>query len=507
MSAQNDNREITILESKGILIKDQMYHVVLTDRRIILTSFFDHKPRSINLPDVQKTELAINDYGDPIIIVFAPSVAGEIKKVILHFSKKNFTDPRQVSSLWSSEINKMIQRIVPVSPDIPPKVPPDITPKKGSPTPAFCIKCGTKFVDGSVFCNKCGSKIIYPVQPLTPVQEDNTPVRGVDTPVKGIGIPVKDYNTLVKGIEIPVKGYNTPVLGDEIPVKDYNTPVLGDDIIKDEVITPEISMGKIELPPKKIPISDAINSDTREKVPLIASQPKEPRKESPFPARSGTRKPAVIVVSALVCVIVVIAAFFVLVPSVLPGFNLTFPGMNSTVPEPGVTASATNPLRTTTTIATTTKTTATPVKTTTPVKTVTTLQTTATPTQTTISDVVVVPPSFTTTQGDPYSVFVAYPSLFNDRDGSGIEALLSENMKSHYPVDTLNTELATANSNGYTIEKIQATEQTIEDTEANLVVTVTWKIAGSSSTSTPRVFFLYENNQWKLDSLIVSPAS
>jgi DNA-directed RNA polymerase subunit RPC12/RpoP len=463
MSAQNDNREITILESKGILIKDQMYHVVLTDRRIILTSFFDHKPRSINLPDVQKTEVAINDYGDPIIIVFAPSVAGEIKKVILHFSKKNFTDPRQVSSLWSSEINKMIQRIVPVSPDITPKVSPDITPKKGSPIPAFCLTCGTKFVDGSVFCNKCGSKIIYPVQPLTPVQEDNTPVRGVE-------IPVKDYST-------PVQGYN-------IPVQDYNTPVRDDDIIKDEVITPEISMQKIELPPKKISPADTDDSDTREKVPLIASLPKERPKKKSFFAGSGKRKPAVVAVSALVCVIVVIAAFLVVLPSVSPGFNLTFPGMNSTVPESSVTASATVPLVPTTTIATTT---------TTP----------AVPEQTPVPEVPSAQPSLTPAPGDPSMVLVSYPSLFNAANGAGLSALLSENMKLYS--SEVDSELATARSNGYSIEKIQVTNQIIEEDSAILDVAISWKVAGSPVTSTPRFFLVYENNQWKLDSLVVNP--
>jgi len=163
MSAQNDSREMTILESKGILIKDQNYHVVLTNRRILLTSAADHKLRSINLPDIQKIEVAADDSGDPVIILFVPSVAGEVKKVILHFSKKNFPDPRQVSSLWSSEINQAIILPVPVSPDT--------IPKKGSSPPAFCVTCGKKVADGSVFCNNCGTKIIYPAQPM-PLQQE-----------------------------------------------------------------------------------------------------------------------------------------------------------------------------------------------------------------------------------------------------------------------------------------------------------------------------------------------
>ena len=491
MSAQNDNREITILESKGILIKDQMYHVVLTDRRIILTSFFDHKPRSINLPDVQKTELAINDYGDPIIIVFAPSVAGEIKKVILHFSKKNFTDPQMVSSLWSSEINKMIQRIVPVSPDITPKVSPgitpkvspDITPKKGSPIPAFCIKCGTKFVDGSVFCNKCGSKIIYPAQPI-PLQQGEESIReNVKTPDISMG-----------KIEIKQESVK-PEQPKQEPVKPEQ--------LKQEPVKPE---------QEKISLSAPDNSATKEKVPVAAPLKTDPPGKISGSTPSGKRKTAIIAVSALVGIILLIAVFFVLVPSVLPVFNLTFPGMNFTVPESSVTASATVPLVPTTTIATTTRTLATPVQTSTPVRTTATpvrtstpQQTTTTPTQTSIPAVVIVPPLFTTVPGDPWSVFISYPSLFNAGNAAGIFALLSENMKSHYPLDSVNNELATARSNGYSIEKIQGNNQIIEEDSAILEVEITWKISGSPQTSTPRFYLVYENNQWKLDSLIVNP--
>jgi len=170
---------MTILKTKGILIKDQNYHAVLTNRRILLTSAADQKLRSINLPDVQKIEVAADDSGDPVIILFVPSVAGEVKKVILHFSQKNFPDPRQVSSLWSSEIMKRIQPTVPV--------PPDTIPKKGSSPPAFCVTCGKKVVDGSVFCNNCGTKIIYPTQPM-PLQQGEESIReNVKTPDISMG--------------------------------------------------------------------------------------------------------------------------------------------------------------------------------------------------------------------------------------------------------------------------------------------------------------------------------
>lgn len=486
--SHSDNRyETTILESKAILVKDQNYEVVLTNSRILLTGYSDKKQRSIELHDIQKIETSTNDFGDPVLILSVPSVAGEIKKVILRFSRKNFPDPLQVSALWSLEISRRIQPAAPgspasipiVSPVITQKASPDIAAKKGLSPQVFCVKCGKKFVDGSLFCNVCGTKIIYPEQPF---------------------------------LSVP-----------------------GDDQTPGEVLTPKSSTGnsagKPDQPPTGLPkeISPPvpIAPDTTKNTPVIASPPEAPPNDLVSRAPPGKRKPAIIAVSVLACIILVIAVIIVVVPALSPGFNLTLTGENVTSPGENVTsagvkgtASAAQPPATTKTVPKTTKTTTTPTQTTTtvhtttvvqttatPVQTSTTRQATATPTQITITDVVIVPPSFTTAVGDPYSVFVAYPSLFNDRDSAGIEALLSENMKSHYPVDTLNTELAKAQSNGYSIEKIQATEQTLEDTEANLVVTVTWKTAGSSSTSTPRVFFVNETNQWKLDSLIVSPAS
>ena len=135
----------------------------------------------------------------------------------------------------------------------------------------------------------------------------------------------------------------------------------------------------------------------------------------------------------------------------------------------------------------------------------TTASTPAIPEQTLTPEDTSAQPAPTPAPGDPSKVLDSYPSLFNAGNGAGLSALLSENMKVHYPVDTLNTELATAGSNGYTIEKIQVTKQIIEENSAILGVDISWKVAGSPTTSTPKFFLVYENNQWKLDSLIVRP--
>ena len=132
-------------------------------------------------------------------------------------------------------------------------------------------------------------------------------------------------------------------------------------------------------------------------------------------------------------------------------------------------------------------------------------QSSATPEQTLSPEDTSAQPAPTPAPGDPSKVLDSYPSLFNAGNAAGIFALLSENMKSHYPLDSVNNELATARSNGYSIEKIQGNNQIIEEDSAILEVEITWKISGSPQTSTPRFYLVYENNQWKLDSLIVNP--
>jgi hypothetical protein len=314
MNSPADSHEMTILESKGILIHDQIFHAVLTDRRIILTRYSDNKLSigSIYLADIQKIEEDSDDSGDPLIIVVTSSATGEIKKVVFHFSQKNFPDPHQVSSLWASEINVLKQPTIPFSPgDIP---------KKDSVGQAFCVKCGTKFTDGSAFCNLCGTKIIYPIDPI-PLQQVEESIR-------------KNVKTSYISIE-------------EI-------------VIIEEPVKPE---------QETIPLFSADNSDASEKVPIIAQKPTEQPKKRSFFTGSFQRKHAIIVVISLVSVILLITAFFVFVPSGSIGFNLTFPGTNFTVPSFNGTPSTTSQLVTTPTVPNTARIPATPVQTRTSVRT------------------------------------------------------------------------------------------------------------------------------------------
>ena len=313
MNSPADSHEMTVLESKGILIHDQIFHAVLTDRRIILTRYVDNKLsiRSIYFADIQKIEEDMDYSGDPVLILVPPTAKGKIKKVVLHFSQKNFPDPIKERSLWASEINKMLRSVSRVSPATVKKKPPV--------TKAFCIKCGTKCTDGSAFCTKCGTKIIYPDQPLPPQQIDTSVIKRV------------------KITEIPVRR-----------------------IEQSQKNPKEIQ--------KEIPHSAPVISDTTANVPATPSPQPQPAGRPSSSPGSPSRKRLIYAIAVMVVIIVVIVAFFVFVPSGSTGFNLTFPGMNFTVPSSNGTPSATSHVVTTPTIPKTTRTPVTPVQTRTPVR-------------------------------------------------------------------------------------------------------------------------------------------
>ncbi|MDD1684915.1 MAG: hypothetical protein LUQ19_03380, partial [Methanoregula sp.] len=56
MNAPDDSREITILDSKGIQIKNHYYRIVLTSRRMMFDSASDNVHRSIPLSFIRGVE-------------------------------------------------------------------------------------------------------------------------------------------------------------------------------------------------------------------------------------------------------------------------------------------------------------------------------------------------------------------------------------------------------------------------------------------------------------------
>jgi hypothetical protein len=422
MNAPDDSHEITILESKGIQIKNHHYRIVLTSRRMMFDSASDNIHRSIPLSFIRGVEPGTDYSGDPVITVSALSAKGEIKKVVLRFSQTDFPDPQQMRSHWYSEMREITEQ--------PPQVLPDIFPENVPPGPVFCTKCGKKLAGGSVFCDQCGTKVLHPVKPAPPDRRD--------------------------------------------------------DGIQDRVIQPAVSARETGLPRKSQSSAYRDDPGSGKKAPVTASRPEARCKKRSFFSGLSQKKSVLIIAACLAAVVMVAAFFLILSPSGLLAFNLTSPIMNLSFPDLSAGAvpvsiggntgnSAENPGS--------------------PEKTEEISVPLETPART----------ALTFAPGDPGAVLATYPSLFNNGDGAALRDLLSENMKSHYPVDTLNTELATARSNGYSIQKIQVTDETVEEDSAMLNADISWKTVRSSTTSSPKWFLISENGQWKLDSLVFSP--
>jgi hypothetical protein len=210
-------------------------------------------------------------------------------------------------------------------------------------------------------------------------------------------------------------------------------------------------------------------------------------------------KTTVIIVSGLIVVIALVTVAFLMSPS-------GSPGMDPSAPPLPVTAETTTEI--TVTAVSAADATVTGLSTLTPATPPDDLvqeQPAVTPEPVFAPDVLTPQTTFFSITGDPLSILAPYQSFFNSSNTAGMYALLSKNMSSHYPADTLNNELAAARSKGYSIESIEVPYQVLDEQNATLELIISWKVAGSPRTSTPSLSMVYENAQWKMDSLILSP--
>jgi len=248
---------------------------------------------------------------------------------------------------------------------------------------------------------------------------------------------------------------------------------------------PDISLGNIGLPPRdRLP--SVAQQRGREKIPVAASPGKGPWKKRTLSAGSIIKKPAVIGGIVFVAIVIVAAALMMTAPSGSHAAKPASSDQKFSLPVLGDVGMPTIPV-------------------------INTGSGQETPDSPAIrqepleSEVTPARSALTLVPGDPGELLSKYPSLFNSGDSAGLRAILSENMKSHHPLETLDSELAAARTKGYRIQKIRVLEQILEEGSAIIDADITWTTGVSSSTSSPKLFLLYENDQWKLDCLILNP--
>jgi hypothetical protein len=225
---------------------------------------------------------------------------------------------------------------------------------------------------------------------------------------------------------------------------------------------------------------------TRQTPPARGPSRKEKWQRKPFFPGSPIKKSAVLIGAILAVVILIAAVFFITAPSGSPGFNLTIPGTSSVIPGIGAGGIPPGPTATTATGSET------PAS-------------GAMPEDTSMPEVTTARPALTIAPGDPGTILSQYPSLFNAEDGNGIWAMLATDIRSQYSLDDLNNDLDVARSIGNSIDSIRITNQIIDGDHATLIVDVAWKTADTPVTGTQNLVLVREDNQWKLDTLILHP--
>jgi hypothetical protein len=214
--------ESVILRTQGIFVKSIPFEGILTNKRIILVDRAKNllPQKEIPLVTIKDIDVGENAIRDQIITLSVVARSGEMRQMILTFSRQTGGNRIRERDAWakalkenvSSSFEQVIRKVIPgrgpaprkqehtVSPRIeiispesqnaPPErkiptkkmteVPPPVkisettrrpAPSsgeiKGSDMPVsgfgtYCSRCGNRVPEGSGFCNRCGSQIVVP---------------------------------------------------------------------------------------------------------------------------------------------------------------------------------------------------------------------------------------------------------------------------------------------------------------------------------------------------------
>jgi len=214
--------ESVILRTQGIFVKSIPFEGTLTNKRIILVDRAKNllPQKEIPLVTIKDVEAGENAIRDQIITLSVVAKSGEMRQMILTFSRQTGGNRIRERDAWakalkenvSSSFEQVIRKVIPgrgpsprkqertVSPrieiispesqkaipgmkittkketEVPPTVkisettrPPAPSPGevKGSDMPVsglgtYCSRCGNRVPEGSGFCNRCGSPIVVP---------------------------------------------------------------------------------------------------------------------------------------------------------------------------------------------------------------------------------------------------------------------------------------------------------------------------------------------------------
>jgi hypothetical protein len=218
--------ESVILRTQGIFVKSIPFEGILTNKRIILLDKAKNllPQKEIPLVTIKDLEVGENAIRDQIITLSVVAKSGEVRQMILTFSRQTGGNRIRERDAWakalkeniSSSFEQVVRKVIPgrgpapkkpertipprievissESPNLPPvmktsskketKVRPPVKISENTKTPprssalgkesglsgfgTYCSRCGNRVPEGSGFCNRCGSPIVLPVTPAAP---------------------------------------------------------------------------------------------------------------------------------------------------------------------------------------------------------------------------------------------------------------------------------------------------------------------------------------------------
>jgi len=232
--------EKVLVRTPGVYVKSIPFEGILTNKRIILIDRAKNllPPKEIPLVTIKEVEPGENAIRDQIITLSVMAKTGEMRQMILTFSRQAGGNRIKERDAWvrlikenpSSSFDHVIRKVIPgpepaqrriepatgprhevvhstvqqqpaapyreyrpeapatddISPVRRPVTASPVTPVTPGPavrqfdasslgTSVFCSKCGNKVPSGSVFCNRCGSPIAQIPQVSAPVQTPTVP--------------------------------------------------------------------------------------------------------------------------------------------------------------------------------------------------------------------------------------------------------------------------------------------------------------------------------------------
>ena len=396
--------EKVLVRTQGVYVKSIPFEGILTNKRIILIDRVKNilPPKEIPLFTIKEVEPGENAIRDQIIMLSVITKTGEIRQMILTFSRQEGGNRIKERDEWmrvikenaSFSFDQVIRNVIsgpepapgrtepvagpryeivhaPVGPAAPSDenrpagtamggmnpvrragattpvtaVPPSPAVRKFDLSPPgtsiFCSKCGNKIPAESVFCNRCGSQISQ-IPPLSAPEQTPAAPSVVKTPA------ARPIDEEIQSIEPLIERSTDKIFPDALrtePVRNLFEPSLSwDDNEEERAPAPAKKSARKNLIPKFVPAESApattpASTHTYKSPGDTPLPPKPPRGRSSMP-----RKQTILTMAVVLVAILIVAAGALFIYPILTSGGSTVPsGSGDGTPTPVSTSSTIRP--------------------------------------------------------------------------------------------------------------------------------------------------------------------